>query len=191
LTVLVDMFIKNPWNSILHSGLTKLVTFIVEHGSLVLKETLFEKTKILDFIMKEAKEPEVVAHIKTGNKTKKCYIGHLNILSNLIDGIDDLYIQEFTENNEEWQNYKNDILKKENEKNKGVDKKSMPPGFYNSENKDAEGALPKFKLTSEYSYSPRQSEQKEEKEEAWEADEGPEATPKSSKACVNVGWGSF
>lgn len=191
LTVLVDMFIKNPWNSILHSGLTKLVTFVVEHGSLVLKETLFEKTKILDFIMKEAKEPEVVAHLKTGNKTKKCYIGHLNILSNLIDGIDDSYIQEFVANNEEWQNYKNDILKKENEKNKGVDKKSMPPGFYTSENKDAEGALPKFKLASEYTHSPRRSEQKEEKEEEWDADEGPEATPKSSKACANVGWGSF
>ncbi len=193
LTVLIDMFVKNPWNSILHAALTRLITFIVEHGSPAMKENLLEKSKILEFIIKEASEPEVVAHTKTGNKTKKCYIGHLNILSNLIDGIDDPYIQEFIENHEEWQNHKNEFLKKENEKNKGVtDRKNMPAGFYASlENKEGEEGLPKFKLGNDYSYSPRQGESQEKEQENWDGDEGPEATPKSSKACANVGWGHF
>jgi len=188
LTVLLDMFIKNPWNSILHNGLTKLFTFIIEHGSSVLKENLMEQAKIIDFIIKESAEPEIQVYLKTGNKTKKSYIAHLNVLSNLIDGINDSTINNFCENHEGWQTFKTEILKPENDKNKGISDKKH--GFSTVDENEQE-ELPRFKVINESAYSPRQEDiEKKPENNEWE-EEGPEMTPKSSKASQKVGWDSF
>jgi len=188
LAVLLDMFIKNPWNSILHNGLTKLFTFIIEHGSSALKENLLEQAKIIDFIIKESNDSEIQIYVKTGKKTKKSYIAHLIILSNLIDGINDPIINNFCENHEGWQNFKIEVLKQENDKNKGIIDKKLE---LLSEDETEQEGLPKFKLIDGNAYSPRHDQTNEQiSNDEWE-ENGPDMTPKSSKNSQKVGWDSF
>ena len=120
LPTLLELFIKNPWNNILHSLLTKLLTFILEHGSPTLRQALFEQAKILDVIINESNELNVPYHQGTGNKTKKSFFAYFNIIANTINKSTDAFIVDFCTNHKNWTDFKAGTLKLENDMNKGV-----------------------------------------------------------------------
>jgi hypothetical protein len=116
--ILLELFIKGEWNNILHNIILKILTHILTGRSEVLKRSLLEDARLLDFIIQSTNQPDYTLNSKLKNKVRKGYLGHLVKLSNLIEETTDPYLKDYAEKHQSWQSYKEQFLKKSNDNDK-------------------------------------------------------------------------
>ncbi len=115
--LLLKLFTKNPWNSILHMNLLKIFVFIIQAGSEPLKRHLFDQGKILEFIIQAQKESSFRIPSKLKGVVQKGYMSHLLVLANKIDQSSHVLVHNYTRRSSEWLPFKKQVLEESNKKN--------------------------------------------------------------------------
>jgi len=115
---LKNILIRHDWNNLLHNQVEKIFTHIIESGTDDLKIALFEKAKILDFIVDNSKDSEFTLSGKHARKVRKGYLGHLVRLSNKIVENRDPILQKYIEGNTKWKEYVESLLAETNQRDR-------------------------------------------------------------------------
>jgi len=122
--ILLKLFTKNPWSSILHMNLLKIFVFIIQAGSEPLKRHLFDQAKILEFIIQAHKDSFFRIPSKLKGAVQKGYMSHLLVLANKIDQSSHVLIHNYTRRSSEWLPFKKQVLEESNKKNAVVKESS-------------------------------------------------------------------
>ncbi|EKX54521.1 hypothetical protein GUITHDRAFT_99998 [Guillardia theta CCMP2712] len=100
----LDLFLKYEWHNFLHNLVRRILETIIISNHDKIKQSLFEDSKILDRIMEaHVKNDEA---LKQPKSTRKGYMGHLRLISNLIveKSACDSSISSYTKR-EDWQTF--------------------------------------------------------------------------------------
>jgi len=118
LKIITDLFNESPWNNVLHTAYERLITVILDKSDPTLLKSLFEKAKFLDVIIEAGQNPNHELP-KRGRKVRKGYMGHIIRMSNELiryGNIED-NIDRYLKSNEQWSQFVNTTLRKQNEVN--------------------------------------------------------------------------
>ena len=117
LSMLLELFVKNPWNNILHATLFRILSFILTNGTESLIRALFEQAKILEFILEALKQSEYQIPSKAAGRVNKGYSSYMFLISNVIEDLKYNEIQAYCNSHQAWQIFKNNDLRLNNERN--------------------------------------------------------------------------
>jgi len=118
LKIITELFNESPWNNVLHTAYERLITVILDKSDPTLLKSLFEKAKFLDVIIEAGQNPNHELP-KRGRKVRKGYMGHIIRISNELiryGNIED-NIDRYLKSNEQWSQFVNTTLRKQNEVN--------------------------------------------------------------------------
>jgi len=115
--ILYDLFVRFPFNSVLHSIVYELFKSVFESDSKSLLHVFVLNTGFINFLITTSKEPYY--QTKTGRNVRKPYAGHITKLSNHLEKLStsNQEIDKYLRQNKMWLEYCVSTLAEENEKN--------------------------------------------------------------------------
>lgn len=115
LNIITELFVRHPWNTVLHNLYVNIVTFIIASDDLQLIRSVFEDAKLSELLVKIGTNSNI--QLESGKEIRLGYAAHITRLSNLLieKAVNNSYISEVLESTQGWESYKNNILSQINE----------------------------------------------------------------------------
>lgn len=115
MNIITELFVRHPWNTVLHNLYVNIVTFIIASDDLQLIRSVFEDAKLSELLVKIGTNSNI--QLESGKEIRLGYAAHITRLSNLLieKAVNNSYISEVLESTQGWESYKNNILSQINE----------------------------------------------------------------------------
>jgi hypothetical protein len=115
LNIVTELFVRHPWNTVLHNLYVNIVTFIIASDDLQMIRSVFEDAKLAEILVKIGTDSNF--HLVSGKEIRIGYAAHITRLSNFLleKAVNSSYISEVLNSTEGWVSYKNNILSQINE----------------------------------------------------------------------------
>jgi len=105
LSAILGLFKAYEWNNMLHCQVEKILMTILDSGNQAIQTYLFEKVKLLDFIIGISGVADFTFNGNEERKIKKGFNGQIVRISNKIAESSDKYIVSQTEGKDDWQEF--------------------------------------------------------------------------------------
>ncbi|CAG9326809.1 unnamed protein product [Blepharisma stoltei] len=178
--VLVDLFFRFSWNSMLHSSFENIVQGVLYINHSDLKTQLLEDAKLVEKIAQKGLE-----QVNSYSKLKPGYLGHLKRIANLINKLAQAQpeVHAVLLKSENWESFKTQYLEVENKKEEATLGDQRLPTFGDnfSEDEEKEQEQEHEHENKEHIFSSYQSSDKNEYEEAETPEEEIEQSEPLSK----------
>lgn len=114
LSALLEIIGYDYWSNILHHLVTKILIYIINECSEAIKKALFEKAKVLDFIVDAVKELNTLPTASSKTSVEKGNVAHLILLANAINNSENPYVVQQATSNSSWTGFVQSLLHEKN-----------------------------------------------------------------------------